>query len=129
MLALSGCNVGPKYAKPTTPAPPEYKELPQNWKSAQPSDQVAKGKWWEVFHDEQLNGLEERINVSNQTLKAAQAQFEQSRAAVRINRSFQYPTVTGGVGVTRNRLSKNRPNGSLAATNSYTDLQLPVEAF
>jgi len=128
VLVLAGCSVGPRYAKPVTQAPPEYKELPQNWKAAQPSDQVAKGKWWEVFHDEQLNALEERIAVSNQTLKAAQARFEQARAAVRINRSFQYPTVTGGVGGTRNRLSKNRPNGSLAATNSYTDLQLPVDA-
>lgn len=127
-LTLTGCSVGPKYARPTTPAPPEYKELPQNWKAAQPSDQVTKGKWWEVFHDEQLNALEERINVSNQTLKAAQAQFEQARAAVRINRSFQYPTVTGGVSGTRNRLSRNRPNGSLATNNSYSDLQLPVDA-
>jgi len=127
-LLLTGCSVGPKYAKPTTPAPPEYKELPQNWKSAQPSDQFAKGKWWEVFHDEQLNALEEHINVSNQTLKAAQEQFQQARAAVRINRSFQYPTVTGGVSVTHNRLSANRPNGSLATTNNYTDLQLPVDA-
>ena len=127
-LALTGCSVGPKYAKPLTPAPPEYKELPENWKSAQPSDQIAKGKWWEVFHDEQLNALEDRINVSNQTLKAAQAQFEQARAAVRINRSFEYPTVTGGVSGTRTRLSRNRPNGSLATTNSYSDLQLPVDA-
>jgi NodT family efflux transporter outer membrane factor (OMF) lipoprotein len=127
-LAMTGCSVGPKYAKPATPAPPEYKELPQNWKSAQPSDQVPRGKWWEVFHDEQLNALEERINVSNQTLKAAQAQFEQARAAVRINRSFQYPTVNGGVSATRNRVSRNRPNGSLATTNRYTDLQLPIDA-
>jgi NodT family efflux transporter outer membrane factor (OMF) lipoprotein len=128
VLVLTGCSVGPKYAKPIAPASPEYKELPQNWKTAQPGDQIAKGKWWEIFHDDQLNALEERINVSNQTLKAAQAQFEQARAAVRINRSFQFPTVTGGVGVTRNRLSRNRPNGRLSPTNNYTDLQLPVDA-
>ena len=127
-LSFIGCSVGPRYAKPTAPAPPEYKELPQNWKAAQPSDQVAKGKWWEVFHDGQLNALEERINVSNQSLKSAQAQFEQARAAVRINRSFQYPTVTGGVNVTEYRLSTNRPNGRLASSSTYTDLQLPVDA-
>jgi outer membrane protein TolC len=86
---LSGCTVGPRYARPTTPAPPQFKELPPNWKPAEPSDQLAKGNWWEIFQDPQLNALEEQINVSNQTLKAAQAQFEQARAAVRINRSFQ----------------------------------------
>jgi NodT family efflux transporter outer membrane factor (OMF) lipoprotein len=128
LLLLCGCTVGPRYGKPTVPAPPEYKELPPDWKSAQPSDQVAKGKWWEVFQDQPLNTLEEQINVSNQTLKAAQAQFEQARAAVRINRSDLYPTVSGGVNATRNHLSKNRFNGQLTPNANYTDLQLPVDA-
>src|ERR1700741_280735 len=87
-MVLSGCAVGPRYSRPTTAAPPGYKELPPNWKTAQPSDQIAKGKWWEIFRDPQLNALEDQINVSNQNLKAAQAQFEQARAAVRFNRSF-----------------------------------------
>jgi len=125
---LSGCAVGPRYSKPATVAPPEYKELPPNWKTAQPNDQVAKGKWWEVFQDPQLNSLEEQVNVSNQTLKAAQAQYEQARTIVRINHSHLYPTVTAGVNVTRNHQSVNRPNGRLAPTNTYTDLQLPVDA-
>ena len=97
MLALSGCVVGPRYARPAAPAPPEYKEVPPNWKTAQPNDLIAKGKWWEVFEDAQLSALEEQINVSNQSLKAAQAQFEQARAAVRFNRSELYPNVTAGV--------------------------------
>jgi NodT family efflux transporter outer membrane factor (OMF) lipoprotein len=128
LASLSGCAVGPRYAKPATPAPPAYKELPPNWKTAQPADQTAKGKWWQVFQDAQLNALEEQVNVSNQTLKAAQAQFEQARALVRINRSAEYPNVTAGVNATRSRLSKNRPNGRLSPTTTYTDLQLPVDA-
>lgn len=128
LAVLSGCAVGPRYAKPAAPAPPAYKELPPNWKTAEPSDQVAKGKWWEIFQDPQLNALEEQIHVSNQTLKAAQAQFEQARAVVRINRSARYPNVTAGMSATRSRLSKNRPNGRLSPTTTYTDLQLPVDA-
>ncbi len=128
LMLLSGCAVGPRYAKPTTPAPPQYKELPPNWKTAQPSDQAAKGKWWEVFQDRQLSALEEQVNVSNQTLKAAQAQFEQARAVVRINRSFQYPAVTAGVNATRSHQSSNRPNGQLSRASSYTDLLFPVDA-
>jgi NodT family efflux transporter outer membrane factor (OMF) lipoprotein len=128
LTLLSGCTVGPRYAKPTTPAPPQYKEVPPNWKTAQPADQVAKGKWWEIYQDPQLNALEEQINVSNQSLKAAQAQFEQARAIVRINRSNLYPTVSAGVTATRNRLSMNRFNGQLSPSSSYTDLQLPVDA-
>jgi len=75
-----------------------------------------------------LNHLEEQISVSNQTLKAAQAQFDQARALVRFSRSALYPNVTAGLNVTRNHQSSNRPNGSLALTNSYTDLQFPVDA-
>jgi len=128
LLLLGGCTVGPRYARPAAPAPPQYKELPPAWKAAQPNDQVAKGKWWEVFEDEQLNKLEEQINVSSQTLKAAQAQFEQARAIVRINRSNLYPSVTAGVNVTRSHQSTNRPNGRLSPASNYTDLQLPVDA-
>jgi NodT family efflux transporter outer membrane factor (OMF) lipoprotein len=127
-LVLSGCAVGPRYSRPATAVPSEYKELPPNWKTAQPNDQIAKGNWWEVFQDPQLNALEQQIKVSNQTLKSAQAQFEQARALVRINRSAQYPYVTAGMSATRNHQSINRPNGRLAPTNSYTDLQLPVDA-
>ena len=128
LLLLSGCSVGPRYAKPATVTPPEYKELPQNWKTAQPSDEIAKGKWWEIFQDPQLNALEEQINVSNQTLKGAQAQYEQARAIVRVNRSNLYPTVTAGVTATRSHLSSDRPNGALASKSTYTDLQLPFDA-
>jgi NodT family efflux transporter outer membrane factor (OMF) lipoprotein len=127
VLTLTGCSVGPKYARPAAPAPPEYQEVPPNWKTAQPSAELAKGKWWEIFQDPQLNGMEERINVSNQTLKAAQMQFEQARAVVRINRADLYPTVSAGVSVTQERLSQNRPNGALVSKNNYTDLQLPVD--
>ncbi|HST11218.1 MAG TPA: efflux transporter outer membrane subunit [Terriglobales bacterium] len=125
---LSGCAVGPRYAKPVAPAPPAYKEMPPNWKAAEPSDETAKGKWWQVFQDPQLDALEDQVNVSNQTLKAAQAQFEQARAAVRINRSAQYPNVTAGMSATRNHISTNRPNGRLSPTTNYTDLQFPLDA-
>jgi NodT family efflux transporter outer membrane factor (OMF) lipoprotein len=128
LSTLFGCTVGPRYARPSAPAPPAYKELPPNWKEAQPSDQLTKGQWWQIFNDPQLNALEDQVNVSNQTLKVAQAQFEQARAVVRINRSSLYPNVTGGVSATRSHLSSNRPNGKFAPANAYTDLQLPVDA-
>jgi NodT family efflux transporter outer membrane factor (OMF) lipoprotein len=128
LTVLSGCAVGPRYAKPAAPAPPAFKEVPLNWKTAEPKDQTAKGKWWQVFQDPQLDALEDQIDVSNQTLKSAQAQFEQARALVRINRSAQYPNVTAGVSATRSHLATNRPNGKLSPNSNYTDLQLPVDA-
>lgn len=125
-LAVSiGCAVGPHYSRAPVPTPPVYKEIPPGWETAQPSDQMARGKWWEIFNDPQLNALEEKINISNQNLKAAQAQFIQAREQVRYNRADYYPTVTLGASATRVRQSENRPlKGS---TTDYTDLVLPVD--
>ena len=127
MLLLSGCAVGPRYSKPAEPAPPTYKETPPPWKTAQPSDQVARGKWWEIFQDPQLNALEEQINVSNQNLKAAEAQFRQARALVRFNRAAYYPTVTAGASAAREHLSEHRPLVSTSTRTNATDLVIPVD--
>ena len=118
--------MGPRYAKPTTPTPPAYKEIPPDWKTAQPSDQIAKGKWWEIFQDPQLNALEEQINVSNQNLKAAEARFQQARALVRFNRAAYYPTVTAGASAAREHLSSHRPLVPASTQTNGTDLVVPA---
>jgi NodT family efflux transporter outer membrane factor (OMF) lipoprotein len=127
LLLFNGCTVGPRYAKPSTPAPPAYKEVPPDWKTAQPSDQIAKGKWWEIFQDPQLNALEEQINVSNENLKAAEARFQQARALVRFNRAAYYPTVSAGASGTREHLSSNRPLVPASTRVNGTDLVIPVD--
>src|SRR5579862_2616641 len=106
-LLLGGCTVGPNYQRPSADAPAAYKES-ANFQSAQPADDISKGKWWEVYNDPQLNALEEQVIVSNQTLKAAQAQFAQARAAITVNRAAYFPTVNAGVSAAGNRQSQNR---------------------
>src|ERR1700722_1513266 len=108
VLQFSGCVVGPKYHPPVIQAPPAYKEV-GDWKPAQPNDQNLGGSWWTIFQDPQLDALELQVNVSNQNLKAAQAQFQQSRATLRYFRADYYPTVTAGPSATRTRISSNRP--------------------
>src|SRR5437868_11556567 len=108
VLLLSGCAVGPKYHPPTVPAPPAYKEV-GDWKPAQPNDQNLGGDWWKIFQDPQLDALELQVNVSNQNLKAAEAQFRQARAALRYNRAEYYPTATAGLSASRTRVSARRP--------------------
>lgn len=127
LIALTGCAVGPRYSRPSAPVPTDYKETPQNWKQAQPSDQVLRGKWWEIYRDPQLNALEETINVSNQSLKSAQAQFEQARALVRFNRANYYPTISTGASAEREMLSLNRPLGNVSGIRTTNDLILPVD--
>ena len=123
--SLTGCAVGPRYKTPTAPIPPAYKET-GNWKTAQPSDQNLGGNWWEIFHDQQLNALEKQINVSNQNLKAAAAQYQEARAALRYARADYYPTLSTSPSATRERYSANRP-GSAARGTTFSDFVLPVD--
>jgi NodT family efflux transporter outer membrane factor (OMF) lipoprotein len=127
LMLLIGCAVGPRYSRPSAPVPTDYKETPQNWKPAQPADQTLRGKWWEIYQDPQLNALEEKVNISNQSLKAAQAQFAQARATVRYNRADYYPTVTAGVSAAREHLSENRPLAVASGVTTTNDLIIPVD--
>jgi NodT family efflux transporter outer membrane factor (OMF) lipoprotein len=126
-LLLAGCTVGPNYKRPAAEVPPAYKEV-GDWKTAQPNDQNLPGNWWEIFHDEQLNALEAQVNVSNQNLKAAEAQYTQARAALRYQRADYFPTMTVDPTATRNHLSANRqPHSAQFNGVTYTDLQIPFE--
>ena len=123
MLFVEGCSVGPKYTKPTTQSPPAYKET-GNWKPAAPSDEARKGKWWEIFEDPQLNTLEDRLTVSNQSLRAAMDRFQEARAEVRISRSAEFPLVTAGLSPSRQRQSSNRALKGPTSPNDYSDFLL-----
>ena len=125
-LQLTGCVVGPKYHPPAIQAPPAYKEI-GDWKPAQPNDQNLGGTWWTIFQDPQLNALEEQVNVSNQNLKAAQAQFQQARAVLRYYRADYYPTVTAGPQATRARISANAPTNLTLRGTTYNDFVLPFD--
>jgi NodT family efflux transporter outer membrane factor (OMF) lipoprotein len=134
LVALTGCVVGPNYHQPSTPpAPAAFKELPPpnppngRWKQAQPSDAQLKGKWWELYGDPQLNALEEKIAVSNQTLKASMEEYFEARDQVRVARSNYYPTLTAGPSVSRTRLSNNEPNGSKVTNFQYNTFVLQGE--
>jgi NodT family efflux transporter outer membrane factor (OMF) lipoprotein len=127
VLPFTGCAVGPKYHPPVVQAPPAYKEV-GDWKPAQPNDQNLGGEWWKIFQDPQLDALEAQVSVSNQNLRAAEAQFRQARAALRYNRADYYPTVTAGPSATRTRVSANRPPPSSVFDGiTYNDFVLPVD--
>jgi len=128
---LASCTVGPKYSKPAVPVAPTYSEQPptaykeaNGWKAAQPGDSAIRGEWWELFSDARLNALEEQVGPANQTLKAAEANFRQARAAIKYNRSFLFPTISAGATISRNRVSTNSPTG--IAGTQYGGFVLPI---
>jgi NodT family efflux transporter outer membrane factor (OMF) lipoprotein len=117
---------GPRYTRPAPPAslPEAFKEG-GSWKAAEPSDGAPRGSWWEVFGDERLNALEAQLAVSNPTLKAAQAQFDQARALLRSARSARYPLVGAAAAGAATDQSENRPHAS--PPSRYDDYLLPMD--
>jgi NodT family efflux transporter outer membrane factor (OMF) lipoprotein len=111
VVLTSACSVGPDYVRPSMISPDAYKEL-DGWKIARPQDALARGAWWEIFGDPQLNALAARVSISNQNLVVAEAQYRQARALVREARAAYFPTVTIGAGFTRSRQSTTLSVGS-----------------
>jgi NodT family efflux transporter outer membrane factor (OMF) lipoprotein len=122
-LALLPACATKAYVPPEVQTPPAFKES-TDWKPGEPADAVLRGTWWEVFGDEQLNQLESQIVISNQTLRQAQARFEEARASVRSARSALYPQVNVAPSVVWAKPSGNRAISPFH--DSYADLLLPA---
>jgi NodT family efflux transporter outer membrane factor (OMF) lipoprotein len=133
-LFLTSCRVGPDYKRPAALVPTAYKELPppgspqaSEWAPAQPSDALARGKWWEIYNDPELNALEEQVSVSNQNLIAAEAQFREAKFSVKIARSNLYPTISVEPSIVNGRASVNPNSGpQTSAPSARTTYDLPV---
>src|SRR5215469_6483895 len=126
-VLVGGCSVGPKYRTPTAAVPAAYKEI-GDWKTAQPNDQNFDGNWWEIFQDSRLNDLEQQVNVSNQNLKIALAQYQQARAVLRYNRADYYPTITADPTATRERFSNHRPPANKTFNGvTFNDFTVPLD--
>jgi NodT family efflux transporter outer membrane factor (OMF) lipoprotein len=134
-IVLSGCMVGPNYVKPSTPMAPAFKEQAaptsqenDGWKLAQPGDQTPRGNWWEIYGDPQLNALEAQIDSSNQTLKIAEANYREARAAIRFNRSAEAPTIGVAPSISAVRDSAHQPYFPSSQVNDGSgDFVLPVD--
>ncbi len=129
LALLAGCTVGPKYRTPSVQSPDAYKET-KDWKVATPQDAAVREKWWEVYNDPQLNSLEERVNVSNQSIAAAVASFLEARALVKEARSQYFPTVSAAPSITNQRQNvfRQQSTAASAANPPFTDYSLPFDA-
>jgi NodT family efflux transporter outer membrane factor (OMF) lipoprotein len=103
--ALAGCApVGPDFMRPAALVSPEFKEI-SGWKVATPRTREAKGDWWSVFRDPELSRLEEAVAISNQTVKADEANYRQALALINEARAGLFPTVNGSGSATRSAIT------------------------
>jgi NodT family efflux transporter outer membrane factor (OMF) lipoprotein len=100
-MAIAGCNaVGPDYLKPNAIVPVAYKEI-KGWKLATPREDYPKGQWWRIYHDAELNRLEETVAVSNQSVKSDEANYRAALAMIAEARAGLFPTVGFNPSITR----------------------------
>jgi NodT family efflux transporter outer membrane factor (OMF) lipoprotein len=117
-VALSAC---------TTHAPaPEVAQLMQmpvpaafkasgHWKPVDARAANVPDTWWTLFADPVLNGLQERLAVGNENLKAAAAQMAAAQAALASSRAASSPTL--GLGASA---SHGVTTGGVAPTTTHT---------
>jgi NodT family efflux transporter outer membrane factor (OMF) lipoprotein len=99
-LCLGGCTVGPDYLPLAAPTPTNYKEL-KGWKVATPSDGPGRSDWWAFYRDPKLSVLIKQVEISNQTVAAQAAAYEQARALIREAQAALYPVLNAGYSGTR----------------------------
>lgn len=126
-VCLGGCAVGPKYQRASIATPPSWKtEGP--WRGAAPKDAIPKGAWWEIFHDEELNGYEQQLLTANQSLAAARDRLDQARSLAQVASAGLFPTLSLDPSGSRVRYSGNRPGiaaGTPAGALTQTVYEIP----
>ncbi len=121
LAGLAACTVGPDYVRPPVATPAAYKEI-AGWKPGAPQDASDRGAWWSVYKDAVLDELEQRVEVSNQNVFAAEAAYRAAVAAVRQAQAAFFPTVTLDGSATRSKASSTLSRG--AKPVSQYDLSL-----
>ncbi|MCL1980542.1 MAG: efflux transporter outer membrane subunit [Proteobacteria bacterium] len=111
--------VGPDYVQPGVETPPAFKEG-QGWKVARPDEATLPDKWWQIFHDQTLNALEEQVLLSNQNIAVAEAQYRQAKALAEASEAARYPALAQQASATRSRSSANAMNGRGTTANDFT---------
>jgi len=124
LLLSAGCMVGPRYKRPSASAPPAYKEQPppefKEWmKQATPMEGVIRGRWWEIYGDPALNALEERVALSNQNVLAAEAQYREAAAAIKVAHAALFPTIVASPSANFSHPSSSLGAGQVGTSGTF----------
>ena len=99
-VVLSGCTVGPDYARPDVPAAPAWRT------DAEAGSSIGELGWWQVFGDETLQGLIRTALEENKDVRVAVARVLEARAQLGLARSNQFPTIDSNSSYSNQRNSE-----------------------
>lgn len=115
LLAAMGCAVGPDYKRPGMPVPDAFKQAGL-WKTAAPKDDAPRGRWWEVYRDPVLNELVEQVEISNQSVLMAEAQYRQALAALDAASASFFPSLNTSLSKTSTQGVSSAPSSSVSGS-------------
>jgi NodT family efflux transporter outer membrane factor (OMF) lipoprotein len=117
---LAACTPGPAYHVPAAPLPARDAFKEGTWKLATPADAIRRGAWWSMFHEPELDALEAKLQIDNQTIRQAIDNYLAACAQIRVVRAQLFPTVSTAPSVTVSRAPRVAGH-----TTNYT---LPLDA-
>jgi multidrug efflux system outer membrane protein len=95
-LVIAGCNVGPRYNRPTVATPPAFRGADDASVVSDAQNSVADQQWSEVFREPELQALIRTALTNNYDVRIAARRVLEQQAQVQITRSQEFPQVTGG---------------------------------
>jgi len=128
LILLAGCSTAVPPIDPATlpAAPARFKEEGDSrWTIAAPAEAAPRGEWWKAFSDPVLDGLVERADAANTSIRIAAARLAQARAFVRSTEADRAPQISidGGAarvgGIVNNTAGPARGLYSAGANLSY----------
>lgn len=125
VLALGGCSLAPKYARPASPVPPEF---PPAGMTAQ-APQAADVPWQAFFTDGRLREVVERALANNRDLRIATLNIERAQALYGVQRADRFPPVQVGATVSSQRIPDKVANSGEAYTATTYTVALGVSSW
>ena len=119
-LLVSGCNLAPDYKVPNTAPPAAFKETGP-WIQATVQTALPRDRWWTLYNDAELNGLEDRIETANPALAQAVARYDAARGYLEQAQSSILPNLSVGGHANTDKQSAYRPLRSANQPTYYGD--------
>jgi len=125
VLALGGCSLAPKYARPAAPVAPTFAPADM----AADATQAADVPWQQFFTDGRLRSVVEQALANNRDLRIATLNIDRAQALYRVQRADRFPPVSVGTNVSTQRIPDKAARDGEAYTSTQYTIALGVSAW
>jgi outer membrane protein, multidrug efflux system len=121
-----GCMVGPNYHKPALQTPAGFRDLRESPQAESQAASFADLPWWQVFQDQQLQGLIRLALKQNYDMQLATERISAARAQLAITRSYLFPQAQAGGNFTGGKEQSFQSKSNFFALTADAAFQLDL---